>query len=72
MGKLATLAAVLALGGCASPLPPVASPKAIWCENNSPQRPSREEIDTMGQPRLAAVLAHNKKGALWCGWNPKQ
>lgn len=67
MGALKPFAmcAILALVGCQTA--PVADPRAIWCETNNPRRDA-----TADTPRAEVdeINAHNRKGALWCGWRP--
>lgn len=68
MGKIAALAAILVLAACTTPAS-VADPRAVWCENNSPRRPSLAEIAAMPPLEKRAAVEHNRKGALWCGWD---
>lgn len=74
MVKGMMLATLLALSACSvfsateQKPAPIADPKAIWCAENRPQRPSFAEVDLMDRQRLEAVVAYNRKGAAWCGW----
>lgn len=63
----ALLLALSLTAGCSTIGNPVADPRAIWCETNSPRRDA-----TADTPRseLDDINAHNRKGALWCSWVP--
>jgi hypothetical protein len=68
MGKIAALAAILVLAACTTSPAPIADPRTVWCETNSPRRPSLAEIAVMQPVEKKAAVEHNRKGALWCGW----
>lgn len=61
MVKILTLAALLALMACTTA-------KGSFCEIAKPLRPSAETIAAMSDAEVAAMLAHNTKGAELCGW----
>lgn len=63
MVKALTLCALLALSACQTA-------SGSFCDIARPQRPSTAEIAAMSDARVAAVLAHNIKGAKLCGWRP--
>lgn len=63
MGKGLILAALLALAACQTP-------GGSFCDVAKPMRPTAAEIDGMSDDSVAAVLAHNEKGARLCGWRP--
>ena len=69
MGK-ALIGLVLLAAGCATIPAPVENPRAIWCERNSPRRPSSAVVAAMTRAELDEVNAHNMTGELWCGWKP--
>lgn len=64
---LAMLPVVLALVGCTSVPQPVDDPRQIWCDTNSPRRDATEATP---RAEVDEINAHNRKGALWCGWKP--
>lgn len=61
MGKAVALAVLLLLAACQTPA-------GDWCDIAKPIRLSQEVIDAMSDSEVAAVLAHNRKGAAMCGW----
>lgn len=63
MVKALTLAAMLTLTACQTPA-------GDWCDIARPIRLSHDAIDAMSDADVAAVLAHNRKGAAMCGWKP--
>lgn len=69
--KVILLLAALALAGCNTTKPaPIADPKAVWCEENEPTRYTPAERAVLATEVKADALAHNLKGADWCGWKP--
>lgn len=70
MGKIAVILAALALAGCPSNQPTAPSPKQVWCDQNSPRRPTAATVAAMSRAELDDLNAFNEKGALWCGWKP--
>lgn len=63
MGKAVVVAVLLVLAACQTPV-------GDWCDIAKPIRLSHETIDAMSDAEVAAVLAHNRKGAAMCGWKP--
>lgn len=63
MGKAVALAALLMLAACQTSA-------GDWCDIAKPIRLSHDAIDAMSDVDIAAVLAHNRKGAAMCGWRP--
>lgn len=61
MGKALMLAAALALSGCVTS-------SGNFCDVAKPIRPS--SVDVLSDDDVAAILAHNRKGAAFCGWKP--
>lgn len=41
-----------------------------FCAVEHPIRPTRAEVATLSDASVAAILAHNEKGARLCGWKP--
>lgn len=39
-----------------------------FCAVEHPIRPTKAEVATLSDASVAAILAHNKKGAALCGW----
>jgi len=60
----AHLLALSLMAGCS------VSSKAGFCAIAKPLRPSPEVIAVMSDAEVAAMLAHNRKGAALCGWRP--
>jgi hypothetical protein len=44
--------------------------KLTWCATNDPIRPTPEELAVKSDEQKRSDLAHNLKGADWCGWKP--
>lgn len=57
----------LALTACTT-TGPINDPRAVWCENNSPRRPSVAVVAAMTRAELDDLNAFNRKGVAWCGW----
>lgn len=69
--KIALLLLAIALAGCASTkATPISDPKSVWCESNEPERYTADERAHLTDQRKKESLAHNLKGAAWCGWQP--
>lgn len=68
--KTLIVVVILVLAGCVSTPAPIEDPRAVWCAENEPQRPSIEEIAAMSIERKREIAVHNRKGADWCGWKP--
>lgn len=67
----AGLLALSLSAGCSTTAPvPVASPRAVWCEQNEPTRLPESVIDAMDRRGLDRMNVHNAKGEAWCGWTP--
>lgn len=49
-------------------LPACSSPQGPFCLMASPLRPSSTALVAMTDQEVAAMLAHNEKGAKLCGW----
>lgn len=64
--KALVLATLLALAACQTPAR-VENPRQIWCEQNSPRRDATPDTP---RAELDEINAHNRKGELWCGWEP--
>ncbi|MBZ9981345.1 hypothetical protein LB521_09255 [Mesorhizobium sp. BR-1-1-8] len=41
-----------------------------FCAVEHPIRPTKAEVATLSDASVAAILAHNEKGAKLCGWLP--
>jgi ABC-type Zn uptake system ZnuABC Zn-binding protein ZnuA len=71
MIKIALLS-FLVLAGCSTPSKETSSAvfnfKLTWCATNEPIRPTAEEIAAKSDEQKRKDLAHNLKGAEWCGW----
>lgn len=67
MVKTSALILALLLAGCTTTAQPVQNPREIWCDTNSPRRDATEITP---RAELDEINAHNRKGALWCGWKP--
>ena len=63
MVKVLAVALALALAGCQTP-------KGSFCQISSPIRLSAAAIDALTDQEVAALLAHNAKGAALCRWKP--
>lgn len=63
MAKVLILAIAIALAGCQAT-------KGTFCAVSSPIRISSKAVDALSDAEVAAVLAHNEKGAALCGWKP--
>lgn len=61
MVKVLILAVLLA--GCTTT-------KGSFCQISSPIRLSGETVDHLSDAEVAAILAHNEKGAALCRWKP--
>jgi len=72
MGKAALIALplVLLLTGCATAPAPAEDPRRIWCDHNTPRRPTLKAIEQMSRSDLDEINVHNDIGARWCGWTP--
>jgi hypothetical protein len=46
------------------------TPSGSFCDIAKPLRPSASTIDAMTDAEVAAMLAHNRKGAALCKWKP--
>jgi len=70
--RMLVFASILMLSACAAPKPEpiITDPRAVWCAENSPERPSEAEIAVMPIERKRAIVEHNRKGVAWCGWEP--
>lgn len=66
MVKALILTSVIALAGCATSGPaPVEDPRQVWCDQSEPRRDATPETPRAERDE---INAHNRKGALWCGW----
>jgi hypothetical protein len=63
MVKILMLAALLAAAGCTTT-------GGSFCKVEHPIRPTKAEVTTLSDATVAAILAHNEKGAKLCGWKP--
>jgi hypothetical protein len=72
MGKAAIILAMLALAGCPANgnQPTGPGPKQVWCDQNSPRRPTQATVNVMSRAELDDLNIYNTKGALCCGWTP--
>lgn len=41
-----------------------------FCQISKPIRLSDASVDALSDQEVAAILAHNRKGAALCGWKP--
>jgi hypothetical protein len=62
----ASLLALSLMTGC-STISNVSDPRQIWCDTNAPRRDATE---TTPRAVLDEINAHNRRGAMWCGWKP--
>jgi hypothetical protein len=62
MMRALTLAALLALAGCAQP--------GDFCDLASPLRLTDATIDAATDDEIADFVAHNRRGERFCGWKP--
>lgn len=46
------------------------APQGSFCQVSKPLRLSNASVDALSDQEVAAVLAHNRKGAALCGWTP--
>ncbi|MDW6020224.1 hypothetical protein SAZ10_00445 [Mesorhizobium sp. BAC0120] len=60
----AALVTLIVVAGCS----PTA--RGSFCDIARPIRLSGATIDAMTDQEVAAALAHNRKGAALCSWNP--
>lgn len=67
MVKALILAAVLGLTACTHTPEPVNDPRQVWCDHNQPRRDATPDTP---RAELDEINAHNRRGALWCGWTP--
>jgi len=63
VSKALILAGIMLLAGCGTV-------SGSFCAVAKPLRPSPEAIAAMSDGEVAAMLAHNRKGAALCGWRP--
>lgn len=63
MVKGLILAVLIALAGCQTN-------GGQFCQISDPIRLSAETVDHLSDEEVAALLAHNAKGARLCGWQP--
>lgn len=63
MVKVLSLLLLVALAGC----PAVGG---SFCAIEHPIRPTKAEVAMLSDASVAAILAHNEKGAKLCGWRP--
>lgn len=61
MVKVVALAGLCGLAACASP-------QGSFCTISTPMRPSADTLAVMTDKEVAAILAHNERGAKLCGW----
>jgi hypothetical protein len=61
MVKVLTLAGLIALAGCTTT-------GGSFCSVEHPIRPTKAEVAALSDASVAAILAHNRKGAKLCGW----
>lgn len=67
----ALILTTLLLAGCATVSQPVpGDPRQIWCDTNTPRRPSLPTIEAMTRSEIDDLNTHNAKGAAWCRWTP--
>jgi hypothetical protein len=59
--KLIVACALLALVSCTTT-------GGSFCKVEHPIRPTKAEVATLSDATVAAILAHNEKGAKLCGW----
>ena len=66
MGKglrMLPVAMLIALVGCSTT-------KGGFCSISSPLRLSSSAVDTLSDAEVKAILGHNRKGRMLCGWAP--
>ncbi|PBB75221.1 hypothetical protein CK227_10540 [Mesorhizobium sp. WSM4308] len=63
MVKVLTLALLLVAAGCTTT-------GGSFCAVEHPIRPTKAEVATLSDASVAAILAHDEKGATLCGWRP--
>lgn len=63
MDKILMLTALLIAAGCTTT-------GGSFCKVEHPIRPTKAEVATLSDATVAAILAHNEKGAKLCGWKP--
>lgn len=54
---------------CAGLLLACAVPPGEFCDG-APIRLTPDQIDTLTDDQVRAILTHNRRGALECGWRP--
>lgn len=64
MVKALALASLLALAACQT------AGKGTFCAISHPVRLSDTAVDALSDAEVAALLAHNEKGAKLCAWRP--
>ncbi|RWB05477.1 MAG: hypothetical protein EOQ39_22360 [Mesorhizobium sp.] len=69
MGKALIAPALLLLSACVTAAP-VEDPRKVWCDHNTPRRPSLAVVQIMTRGELDEMNSFNGKGADWCGWKP--
>lgn len=65
--QVAIFAVCILLAGCASTKPLLSDPRSVWCEQNKPRDDAKDDTPSA---EIKEILAHNRKGKLWCGWTP--
>ncbi len=68
LASIGIILLIMALTACSTTLAPINDPRAVWCENNQPRRPSVAAINAMTRAELDELNAYNRKGVDWCGW----
>jgi len=68
--RIAALILALSLAGCVTQPAVVSAPRSVWCDTNQPRRLSAATVATMSLAEKQDAVAHNRRGALWCGWKP--
>lgn len=61
MVKILAIATLVALAGCVMS-------GGSFCSVEHPIRPTKAEVSALSDASVAAILAHNRKGAKLCGW----
>ncbi|MCF6124383.1 hypothetical protein EN904_13465 [Mesorhizobium sp. M7A.F.Ca.CA.001.07.2.1] len=69
MGKALIAPVFLLLSACATSAP-IDDPRKVWCDHNTPRRPSLTVVQIMTRAELDDLNSFNAKGADWCGWKP--
>lgn len=69
LGLTAALAISATLAGCTLNKTIDVS-TAIWCETNTPTRPTVEQYATFSDQQKIDMADHNEFGAKHCGWKP--